>query len=57
MAAIFLKISSASSYLIPNMMDMRFPCKAIAKDDTKEFFSVTSSILLAVEFCQQSSTH
>ena len=33
----FSNNSAASRYIIPCMLDMHFPCEAIAKDDTKEF--------------------
>ena len=47
MAAIFVWISVPLDTLFPNMLDMRFLCEAIIKDDTKEFCLWNSFHLLA----------
>ena len=45
----FSKNSGASRYLIPDMLDMCFPCEAIVKNDTKEFCFWNFFDLLAIE--------
>ena len=44
------KNSRASRYLVLNMMDMCFPCKAIVENDTKEL-CFCNFYVLAIEFC------
>ena len=49
-AVFFLEFRRLYRYLIPDVLDVRFRCEVIIKNDTKEFCFWNFFDLLAIEF-------